>query len=118
MIDDNSMAVIFNTTVVFNTGGGGEIFPFQILSCIADRRGVLHRVVDAGTKALGSHIIKSAEKEFSPKPKMTPDSRLAPPNSGMSQSDARQGPCAPTSPRLMAISHYAGQGQSHTSACA
>jgi hypothetical protein len=42
------MAITFNTAIVFNVK---EVFHFGSLSYITDRRGILHRVVDAGRGA-------------------------------------------------------------------
>jgi hypothetical protein len=37
------MVVVFNTTITFNTG---EVFHSGSVSCIADQKGVLHRIAD------------------------------------------------------------------------
>jgi hypothetical protein len=63
------MVVILNNMIIFNVE---EVLHFEYLSCITDRRGVLHRVADVGIEAPRSHAINSVEKEFSLKPKMVP----------------------------------------------
>jgi hypothetical protein len=44
------MAVIFSTTIIFNTG---EVSHLETFSFIADQKGILQRVVDAGREAPG-----------------------------------------------------------------
>ena len=47
LIHANSMAIIFNTLIIFNVG---EVFRFGSLSCIPDRKGILHRIADPSEK--------------------------------------------------------------------
>jgi hypothetical protein len=47
LIHDDSMAIIFNTPIAFNTG---EEFRFGSLFCIADHKGILHRITDPSEK--------------------------------------------------------------------
>jgi hypothetical protein len=61
MIHDDSMDIIFNTPIFFNAG---EIFHFGSLSCIADREGVLHRIMDPSKKR--SSLMASITKAGSP----------------------------------------------------
>jgi hypothetical protein len=42
-----SMAIVFNTPIIFNDE---EVFPFESLSCIVDRKGVRHRIADPPEK--------------------------------------------------------------------
>jgi hypothetical protein len=41
LINDDTMAVIFKTMIIFNLGA---IFCFGAISCIADQEGTLHRI--------------------------------------------------------------------------
>lgn len=66
-IHDSFMAVICNTTIIFNVR---EVFHFRFFSFIADRKGVLHRVTVVGMGAPRSHAIDSTENGFSPSSKM------------------------------------------------
>jgi hypothetical protein len=43
LIHDDSMAIVFNTLVIFNVE---QVFRFGSLSCIVDREGVLHRITN------------------------------------------------------------------------
>jgi hypothetical protein len=47
LFHDDSMVIVFNTMIVFNVR---EAFRFGSLSWIADRKGVLHRIVDPAKK--------------------------------------------------------------------
>jgi hypothetical protein len=47
LIPNDSMAIVFNTRVIFNTG---KVFHFGSLSCITNREGVLHRTADPSEK--------------------------------------------------------------------
>ena len=49
LIHDDSMAIVFNTLVIFNVE---QVFRFGSLSCIVDREGVLHRITDPSEKRL------------------------------------------------------------------
>jgi hypothetical protein len=57
LIHDDSMAIVFNTLITFNAG---EMFHFGSLSCIVDRKGVLHRI--AGPFEEGSSPTTPAAK--------------------------------------------------------
>jgi hypothetical protein len=58
------MVVVFNIVFNFTTG---EIFHFGSLSCVADRRGALHRIVDIEKDALRPRNISFKEKRSSPR---------------------------------------------------
>jgi hypothetical protein len=49
-----------------------EVFHFRIFSFIANRKGVLHRIVDVGREIPEACTISSAEKGSSPTSKTTP----------------------------------------------
>jgi hypothetical protein len=46
------MAITFSVAIIFNAG---EVFHFRTFSFIADRKGILHRVMDTGREAPGTH---------------------------------------------------------------
>lgn len=47
LIHDDSMAIVFNTTTIFNTG---EVFHFGSLSYIIVRERILHCIADLARK--------------------------------------------------------------------
>lgn len=53
------MTITFSTATIFNAG---EVFHFGTLSYITDRRGVLHRIADAGREAPRARANNSTEK--------------------------------------------------------
>jgi hypothetical protein len=61
LINDDSMAIIFNTPITFNVG---EVFRFGSVSYIADQEGVLHRIADPSEKR--SSLMVPIAEEGSP----------------------------------------------------
>jgi hypothetical protein len=62
---NDSMAIVFNIPIIFIAG---EVFRFGLLSCIADRKSVLHRVADPPEKESSS----MASTASSGSPHLTP----------------------------------------------
>jgi hypothetical protein len=57
LINDDSMAITFNTMITFNAR---EVFHFGSIPCIADRGGILHRIVDPPWKKPSLVVPKAA----------------------------------------------------------
>jgi hypothetical protein len=66
------MAIVFNFTVV-------EVFYFGSLSCITDKRGALHHVLDAGKGAPGSRVTRLVKKGPTPRSEIAPEMAVVKP---------------------------------------